>query len=146
MPPLASKGMGWTTCRGLSCSRFPPHGCSPSGGRKGHSSRERVKTVSLQRGEAYSGGPKMLRTPCGDPLSWRFLYMGFRPLKEDKVINTPGGSESSTPLEVRLLHHTPPEGLRSCPRMQSAPRAATVQCFSTLCSFCLDLSAPLKLF
>ena len=56
----------------------------------------------------------MLRTPCGGPLCSRFLYMGFRPLKEDKVINTPGGNESSTPLEVRLLYNTPPGGLRSC--------------------------------
>ena len=76
----------------------------------------------------------MLRTPCGGPLCSRFLYMGFHLLKEDKVINTPGGSESSTPLEVRLLHNTPPEGLRSCTRVQSAPRAAPVQGFATLCS------------
>ena len=56
----------------------------------------------------------MLRTPCGGPLCSRFLYMGFRPLKEVKVINTSGGNESSIPLDVRLLHNTPPEGLRSC--------------------------------
>ena len=55
----------------------------------------------------------MLRTPCGGPLCSRFLYMGFCPPKEDKVINAPGGNESFTLLEVRLLHNTPPEGLRS---------------------------------
>ena len=73
----------------------------------------------------------MLRTPCGGPLCTRFLYMGFRPLKKDKVINTPGGNESSTPLEVRLYITLLPRDSGAAPVQGFPPCAvfgARVQC------------------